>query len=432
MKKMILSFCVTHKNTNVPLRESLSFKDTKQALAALIAIDFVEECVLLQTCNRVEIHLVTSKVPIHKAINEVVKFWSQTTKVSKDTLLKVVELFEGRDALHHLLLLASGLESMVIGEDQILGQIRNAYLEAKETGVTKSVFDTIFNKAVNVGRKIRVKTKINKGSVSVSSIAVDLAEKSLDDPKSARALVIGAGKTGELASKELSKRKIGSVFVANRTYQRSVELTKEMGGRPISFEEIYDYIPKVNLVIAAVSVPEPILTNEKVKEVLKSRTNQSKLLLIDLSQPRCIEEKVGHLSNVNLKTIDDLRDTVNENLQKRLDNAIRAREIVIKELNHLETMLHKMAAEPIITNLCRKMEDIRRVEFSKAIHMLNGINEDQSIVIENLTKQLVEKILQIPIEKLRNSTLNGEKELLLAASSLFSLKVKERVGTTHE
>ena len=429
---MILSFCVTHKNSNVPLRESLSFKDTKKALSALIALDFVEECVLLQTCNRVEIHLVTSKVPMHKAINGVVKFWSQTTKVSKDTLLKVVEVFEGRDALHHLLLLASGLESMVIGEDQILGQIRNAYLEAKEAGVTKSVFDMVFNKAVNVGRKIRVKTKINKGSVSVSSIAVDLAEKSLDEPTAARALVIGAGKTGELATKELSKRKIGTLYVANRTYQRSVELTKEIGGQPIKFEEIYNYLPKVNLVIAAVSVSEPLLTSEKVKEALKTKTDSSKLLFIDLSQPRCIEEKVGRLSKVNLKTIDDLRDTVDENLQKRLANAIRAREIVIKELEHLETMLHKMAAEPIITNLCRKMEDIRRVEFSKAIHMLNGINENQSLIIENLTKQLVEQILQLPIEKLRNSTLNGEKELLLAASSLFSLKVKERRGNSHE
>ncbi len=425
---MILSFCVTHKNTNVPLRESLSFKDTKQALNALIALDFVEESVLLQTCNRVEIHLVTSKVPMHTVINGVVKFWSQTTKVSKDTLLKVVEVFEGRDALHHLLLLASGLESMVVGEDQILGQIRNAYFEAKKAGATKSVIDTVFSKSINVGRKIRVKTRINKGSVSVSSIAVDLAEKSLDDPTSARALVIGAGKTGELATKELTKRKIGSLYVANRTYQRSVKLTKEIGGQPINFEEIYDYLPKVNLVIAAVSVSEPLLTSEKVKEALKTKTDPSKLLLIDLSQPRCIEEKAGHLSNVNLKTIDDLRDTVKENLQKRLDNAIKARELVIKELNHLETMLHKMAAEPIITNLCRKMEDIRRVEFSKAIHMLNGINEDQSLVIENLTKQLVEKILQLPIEKLRNSTLNGEKELLVAASNLFSLKVKERSG----
>ncbi len=426
---MMLSFCVTHKNTNVPLRESLSFKNTKQVLAALTDLDFVEECVLLQTCNRVEIHLVTSSVSTNTAINRVIKFWSQTTKVSKDTLLKVVEVFEDRDALHHLLLLASGLESMVVGEDQILGQIRNAYLESKKAGATKSVFDTVFNKAMNVGRKIRVETKINKGSVSVSSIAVDLAEKCLDDPTSARVLVIGAGKTGELATKELLNRKIGSVYVANRTYQKSVKLTKEIGGQPINFEEIYDYLPQVNLVIAAVSVSEPLLTREKVKEALKTKTDSSTLFLIDLSQPRCIEENVGLLSTVNLRTIDDLRDTVNGNLQKRLNEAIRAREIVIKELDHLENMLKKMAAEPIIAILCRNMENIRRVECSKAIKMLNGISENQSVIIENLTKQLVEKILQLPIENLRDSTLNGEKELLLAASSLFNLKVKECSGS---
>ena len=284
---------------------------------------------------------------------------------------------------------------------------------------------------MNVGRKIRVETKINKGSVSVSSIAVDLAEKSLDDPTSARALVIGAGKTGELTTKELLNRKIGSVYVANRTYQKSVKLTKEIGGQPINFEEIYDYLPHVNLVIAAVSVSEPLLTHEKVKEALKTKTDSSTLFLIDLSQPRCIEENVGLLSTVNLRTIDDLRDTVNGNLQKRLNEAIRAKEIVIKELDHLENMLKKMAAEPIITVLCRKMENIRRIECSKAIKMLNGINENQSVIIENLTKQLVEKILQLPIENLRDSTLNGEKELLLAASSLFNLKVKKSV-VSHE
>jgi glutamyl-tRNA reductase len=421
---MLLSFCVTHKNTNEALLEALSFQNTSKALKSLISLDFVDECVLIQTCNRVELHIVTSNESQYMILEKVVKFWSQTTNVSTDTILKVIEVFEGRESLHHLLLLASGLESMVVGEDQILGQIHKAHLEAKEAGTTKSFIDTVFNKAVNVGRNVRVKTRINKGSVSVSSIAIDLAEKHLDNQASTKALVIGAGKIGELAAKEMSNRKIGPVYICNRTYHRSVKLAKKIDGKPIRFEEFYDFLPRVNLIIAAVQVTEPILTYEKVKEVLKTG-KLPQLLLIDLSHPRCIEEDVGRISGVNLKTIDDLKETAEENLNKRLHEANKAKELIIEELNHLETLLKKMVAEPTISNLCKKMEKIRRVETSKAFKMINGIDEDQRQIIDDLTRALVEKILQSPIENLRNATLNGESQLLLAANSLFNLKSKK-------
>jgi glutamyl-tRNA reductase len=380
---------------------------------------------LLQTCNRVEIHLVTSKISTYRIIDEVIKFWSQSTQVSKDTLLKVVEVYEGREALRHLLLLASGLESMVVGEDQILGQMRKAYLEAKEDGTTKSVFDVVFVKAVNVGRKVRVKTDINKGSVSVGSTAVDMAVNYLENPSSSKALVIGAGKTGELAANELSRRNFGSVFIANRTYQKSVDLAKKIGGHPIPFEEIYDYIPQVNLVISAVSVSKPFLTSKNVSKVLNNDNGSSNLLVVDLSQPRSVAEDVGSLSRVNVKTIDDLRETVKINLQKRFDESVKVRAIVAEQLDRLESLLKKMAAEPTITALCRKMEEIRRVELAKALRMINGIDETQQVIVENLTKELVEKILQLPIENLRNATLNGENNLLIAANDLFRLNLKQ-------
>jgi glutamyl-tRNA reductase len=425
MKKMILSFCVTHKKASVPILESLTFKDKKQALKSLSSFDFVQECVLIQTCNRVEIHLVSTKNPIHSITDGLVRFWSKNAKVSKDVILNVVEVFEGHEALHHLLLLASGLESMVVGEDQILGQIREAYLEAKEAGTTKSIFDTVFMKAVNAGRKVRAETGVNRGYTSISSIAVDLAEKYLGDLTTCKALVIGAGKTGTLAAKELSKRNISSLYVTNRTYQRGVALAKTIGGQPIRFEDFYDYLPKVNLVIAAISVSTPLLTSEKIEEALKSAGKPSNLLLFDLSQPRCISEDAGRLSGVSLKTIDDLREIGEENLQKRLDEAVKARKIVVKELDRLEALLKKMVAEPIISSLCRKVEHIRCIELSKALHMIKGVNEDQRLVIENLTKELVERILNLPIENLRNATLNGNNELLLAANILFDLKVKD-------
>jgi len=422
---MILSFCVTHKKASVPILESLIFKDKKQALKALSSFDFVQECVLIQTCNRVEIHLITSETSAGEVTDRLVRFWSQNANVSKDIVFKLIEVFEGHEALKHLLLLASGLESMVVGEDQILGQIREAYLESKEDGTTKSLFDTVFLKTLNAGRKVRTETGVNNGSVSISSIAISLAEKHLGDLTSAKALIIGAGETGTLAAKELSRRNIGSIYVTNRTYKKGVALAKMIGAQSIRFEEIYDYLPIANLVIAAVSVSAPLLTSKKVTEALKSVNTPSNLLILDLSQPRCVEESVGRLSGVNLRTIDDLKETVEENLQKRLDETIKARKIVDEELDHLEALLKKMAAEPIISSLCKKVDKIRCNELSKALHMINGINDDQRLVIENLTKELAERILQSPIENLRNATLNGDNALLLAVNSLFSLKVKD-------
>ena len=422
---MFLSFCVTHKRANVPTLESLLFKDKKQALETLSSFDFVEECVLLQTCNRIEIHLIISEAPACDITDRVVRFWSQNANVSKDIIFKLIEIFEGHEALKHLLLLASGLESMVVGEDQILGQIREAYLESKEAGTVKSLFETVFLKTLNTGRKVRTETGINHGSVSISSIAISLAEKHLGDLTSAKALIIGAGETGTLAAKELSRRNITNIYVANRTHKKCVTLTKMVGAQPIRFEEIYDYLPRLNLVIAAVSASTPLLTSKNVAEVLNNANTPTNLLFIDLSQPRCVEESVGRISGVNLRTIDDLKEIAEENLQKRLDAKIRARKIVEEELAHLEASLTKMAAEPIISSLCRKVEKIRCNELSKALRRINEINDEQRLVIENLTKELAERILQSPIEKLRNAPLNGDKTLLLAVNSLFGLKVKD-------
>lgn len=417
---MILSFCATHKRATIPILESLNFEDKEQALNSLKSLDFVKECFLLQTCNRVEIYVVSTQKSTHKITKDIIKFWSQNAKVSRDVIFDIVEVFEGSKALRHLLLLASGLESMVVGEDQILGQIREAYLEAKNAGATNSFFDIVLMKAINTGRKVRTKTRINEGSVSLSSIAIDLAEKSFDNHDSTKALVIGAGKAGTLAAKELSKRKFETVYLANRTYQRSVELAKLVGGEPIKLREVNDYLSKVNLVITAVSVSEPLLTSANVMKALCSKSNP-KLMFIDISQPRCVEDSVRSLKGVTLKSIDDLRETVETNLQKRLHETINAKKIVDEELLHLEDLLKKIGAEPVISSLCRKMEKIRCAEFTKAIHIINGLNDDQRLVIENLTKELVERILQSPIENLRKATLNGDKSVFIAVNNLFGL-----------
>lgn len=423
---MILSLCATHKKASVPILESFTFEDEGETMKELYRLPFVEECILIQTCNRVEIHVVVSNVSSKEAVDQLVGFWSQNVGVSRDVILQVIEVFEGRETLQHLLFLAAGLDSMVTGEDQILGQIRKAYVQAKKIGVAKSSFETIFMKAVNVGRKVRTETAINQGSVSISSVAVDLAEKFFGHLKSIRVLLIGAGEAGTLAGKELASRGVENVLVANRTYERGVQLAKTIGGEAVRLEDVNNYTPRVNLVILAASADTPLLTFEGVKGALTGVDKTSELLVIDISQPRCVEEAVGDLVGVNLKTIDDLRCVVEENLKKRSSEAERARKIVLREMDHLEVLLKKMVVEPTISGLCGKVEKIRLGELSKALHILRGVDDHQRMVIEDLTRVLTERILQLPIKNLRDAALNGDNSLLSAARKLFNLVNEHR------
>lgn len=423
---MILSLCAAHKKASVPILESLTFKDEQETMEKLCRLPFVKECVLIQTCNRVEIHVVASNASLREAVDQLVGFWSRNAEISRDVILQVIEVFEGREALRHLLFLAAGFESMVVGEDQILGQIRKAYVEAKRIGAVKSFFETVFMKAVNVGRKVRTETGIDRGSISVSSVAVDLAEKFFGDLESVRVLLIGAGEAATLAGKELSKRGVKNVLVANRTYERGVQLAKTIGGEAVKLENVNNYIPRVNLAIVAASASNPLLTLDSMKNVAKGADEPLELLVVDISQPRCVEEAVGSLPGVNLKTIDDLRHIVEENLEKRLAEAEKAREMVLRELDHLEKMLKKTVAEPTISSLCRKMEKIRAKELSKALRMIRDISDDQRLVIENLTRELTERILQLPIENLRDAALNDDNSLVSAVDKLFNLEGKNR------
>jgi len=418
---MIVSLCATHKRASVPLLEALTFKDWQKAMERLHAMDFVEECMILQTCNRVEVYAVVSKVSIMDAVNQLIKFWSLHAEVSHDIVLRVVEVFHGRETLEHLLLLASGLESLVVGEDQILGQIRTSYVESKKLGTVGPFLEKVFMKAVNVGRRVRAETGVNEGSVSISSVAVDLGEKSLDDLSSSVVGLVGAGEAGTLAGEELRRRGVKTVWVANRTFERGVRLAEKLGGRAIRLGEAYNHLSETDLVIVATSTPKPILTCDEVERALCNRRRASRLLIVDISQPRGVEEAVGTLSCVDLRNIDDLRAVVEENVNRRLLEAAKAREIVSEELGHLEALLKKLVAEPLVSSLCRRADGIRRRELLKALKMMKALDDKQRVVVEDLSRVLVERILQLPIEKLRLAALNGDESLLSAVEKLFNL-----------
>ena len=416
---MILCLSANHNKSSVPMLESLNFRKKEEATKKCCSLDSVKEAMILQTCHRVEIY-VTTDGNIANIIDSLTRLWSQEVGISSDVIQRIIDVFQGRDALLHLLQLTSGLESMVIGEDQILGQVRRAYVDSRKSGTMNALLERAFVKAIKVGRRVRNQTRINKGAVSISSAAIDLAEKKFSTLKDKQIMVVGAGEAGSLIANELARRGSGSICIANRTFEKARELADKVRGRAISFEEFYDQLSVVDLAFFAASVDKPILSLERMNSILQMRKSQD-LLLIDISQPRCVEEAVGSLASVDLKNIDDLKSIVEENLRERLGEAEKAKRIVLEELNSLEVLLERMLAEPLVAVLCRRVEKIRQNELRKALKMAKNLEEEQKSVIEDLTKELTERILQLPIENLRKATLNKDHTLISAAKKLFEL-----------
>jgi glutamyl-tRNA reductase len=370
----------------------------------------------------VEVYGVVKDSSNGEAFNGILRFWSGKTGVSLDLLRKNVEVYRGREALERLFSLASGLDSMVVGEDQILGQVRRAYVRAKKVGAAKLVLEKAFMCAINTGRKVRSETRINEGSISVSSAAVDLAAKELGDLKSKTALVIGAGEAGSIAAETLRRRGARSVWVANRTYERAVELAAKVSGEAVEFDGLYDAVGEADLVIAAVAVDRPVITARQLKKALAKRGRGRSLFLVDISQPRAVEEKVGVLKGVVLRNIDDLKGIVEESIRSRQAEAERARGIVLAELGRFERQQMELAVAPLISEICRRVDGIRRRELERALSKMGESDARKVGVVDRFSRELVERVLQLPIDQLREAALNNDNGLLSAVEKLFKIK----------
>jgi glutamyl-tRNA reductase len=399
--------------------ESLSFPSGEEAARAFCEQGTLAECVLLQTCHRIEIYGVTADFARGDAVDVILRSWSSRAGVSFDVLRRVFELYDGREALAHLFSLAAGLESMVVGEDQILGQVRSAYVEAKRAGSAGRILDKVFMKAVNTGRRVRTETGINEGSVSVSSAAVDLAVKELGGLESATALVIGAGEAGSIAAETLQRRGAKRIVVANRTRERGEALALKVSGRSIGLDGVYDEIPSVDLVISAVSVKKPILEASRLRSALGKSSSGKRLLVVDISQPRAVDAKAGSIRGLVLRNIEDLKGVVEDSIRRRRGEAERARLLVGEELARFEQELSWILVLPLASEIYRSLEVVRRSEFERAVRKMGESDGRKISVMERFSKELVERIMQVPMERLKRAALNNEGELLSAAEKLF-------------
>lgn len=411
----------TYKNVPITMLERLTFKESHEILKEMHGLNHVEECVVLQTCNRVEIYAATSERYLIEATSEIAEFWRQRNKIDKEEFYQRLEKSFNSEAQIHLLRLTSGLESMIVGEDQILGQVQKAFEEAKECGSIGQILRPTFEKAIKTGRRVRLKTRINKGAVSIGSAAVELLEEALGGLKDKKIIIIGAGETGSLVGKALASRKHAVIFVSNRNYEKGVSLARMLGGCAVRFDKVRNLLASVDVAIVTTAAPHYVLTKNLIQEVLEKRMGK-RLFIIDLSQPRNVEESVANLLNVELHNIDDLRGIAETNLETRRREIEKAEAMVKDGLKHLELMLKRDQAELVVSALCNKAEEIRQKELKKALKMLGQINGKQRSIINDLTLVLTERILHHPILDTRKAALNGDVNTISVVKRLFDLK----------
>ena len=406
---------VTHRKASIDEIERAWHGDVETILRWVGSQDRVEECAVLKTCNRVEIYVVSPRG--EKVLFDLAK----KARVSS----RIIDFHDHDESLRHLLRLASGLESMIIGEDQILGQMKELTQMAARAGTTGWMLDSAFKKAIQVGKRVRRETRINERSVSVGSAAVDLAEDILGDLTGLSVLVIGAGDTGELISRALKARDIGSLTVTNRTLGSAESLAARLGGNAVPFEEMPIILKKADVVISATSAPHYILLKDDIEKAMAERCE--KLLIIDIANPRDVDLAAAEVPNVELHNIDSLKNISQENMKQRMADAAAVEAIIAEELDLLKAKYKRKEAEDLLARLYSLAETIKDQEVKKAMNKLSArhtLGEIEQQVLRDMSHSIVNKLLSEPTKALKSAAERGDVEVLKSLNELFGLEEK--------
>lgn len=406
---------VTHRKASIDEIERAWHGDVETILRWVGSQDRVEECAVLKTCNRVEIYVVSPRG--EKVLFDLAK----KARVSS----RIIDFHDHDESLRHLLRLASGLESMIIGEDQILGQMKELTQMAARAGTTGWMLESAFKKAIQVGKRVRRETRINERSVSVGSAAVDLAEDILGDLTGRSVLVIGAGDTGELISRALKARDIGSLTVTNRTLGSAESLAARLGGNAVPFEEMPICLKKADVVISATSAPHYILLKDDIEKAMAERCE--KLLIIDIANPRDVDLAAAEVPNVELHNIDSLKNISQENMKQRMADAAAVEAIIAEELDLLKAKYKRKEAEDLLARLYSLAETIKDQEVKKAMNKLSArhtLGEIEQQVLRDMSHSIVNKLLSEPTKALKSAAERGDVEVLKSLNELFGLEEK--------
>ena len=418
MTQNIVNARVTFRKSPIHVLERFTFRDMDNAYSEFREHSGLEECVIIQTCNRVEL-FGTGKYCTPEKIK---KTWASLAGLEENAFKENLEMSENNEVFHHLLKLTSGLDSMVIGEEQILGQIKNSITTARKRKASGEHLNTLFDRAIHVGTRIRNSTGINKGGVSVGSMAVKLAEENIDDLKSKHILLIGTGEVSTLVAKSLGRRGY-SFYVTSRTLERSKAFSETMGGLPVKFEDVLTSFSKYDVIFVATTAPYFLVTYERILNARNQRKNG--MMILDLSNPRTVDEKVATVKGIKLMNIDQIAEMVDKNMRSRINKVKTVENIISEELPVLEASMNRLDAEPIVKDVFKNIDSMREKELKKALQMLDEKDENKVKIIEELTKAVVESIVSQPMNNLRKASEDGNPEILDAASKLFDYKKKE-------
>jgi glutamyl-tRNA reductase len=375
----------------------------------------LSECVILQTCNRVELFGSGANYDIEK----IKKTWASLAGLEEASFKDNLEIDKNKEVFYHLLKLTSGLDSMVIGEEQILGQVKNSITEAREAKFSGKHLNTLFDKAIRIGTRVRNSTGISRGGVSIGSMAVKLAEENVDNLKSKRILLIGTGESATLVAKSLKKRGY-PFFVSSRTVERSKAFTETVGGNPIRFEQVLGGFTEFDVLFVATMAPYFLITFERIQSAMKNKKHG--MMILDLSNPRTVDEKVATISGIKLMNLDQIAEMVDKNMRMRLGRLSTAENIINEEIPIVEATMKRLDAEPIVKKVFQKIDEKREKELRKALQMLGEIDKDKIKIIDELTKAVVESIVSEPMNNLRKETEQGNPDVLEIASKLFDYK----------
>ncbi len=413
---------LNYKSAPVEVREKLSFSmsDIERDAPLLLSKPYIDEVVILSTCNRSEIYVYSEHSDKARVVLE--QYLAEIAGFPQEKIADFLYWFEEFGAVEHLFRVASGLESMVLGEPQIAGQVKDAFEKAIEIGTAKRVFVNLYRHTLQTVKIVRNETEISKNAVSVPFAAVELAKKIFGKLNGKKALLIGAGEMCELAALHLKENGVSSIDVVNRTFSKAEILAERYGGKPFPFENLYQAIEDADIILSSTGAKEPVITAGRLKPVMKKRGYRS-LIILDIAVPRDVESEVGDISDIYLFDIDDLEKVVEANKKKREKEAIVAGEIIKERVYEYLKWCKLQDLNPIIASLRKQAEEIRRAELEKSLKKLKDYPDDVKKELDRLSYSIVNKMLHQPITEFKKAAKEEklENKMIHFFKSLFNI-----------
>ncbi|MCP8899107.1 glutamyl-tRNA reductase [Gilvimarinus xylanilyticus] len=423
----LLAFGINHTTAPLHIRERLAFapEEVVPALNAAKARACAREMAILSTCNRTEIYADCDRDP-----QALIDWLVEHSALSAPELASCQYIWEGDEALRHMMKVAGGLDSLVLGEPQILGQMKSAYTQAKEAGAVGGQLNTAFQQVFAVAKQVRSQTAIGQNPVSVAYTAVTLAQQIFSDLKEDTALLIGAGETIELVARHLAEQGVKHIIVANRTLGRAQELAGQYNGEAVLLADIPEVLERADIVISSTASQLPLLGKGAVESALKKRKHKP-IFMLDIAVPRDIEAEVGELADVYLYTVDDLHAVIDENRKSREDAANRALEIIEQGVDAYRREQRALGSVDTIRAYRKKADQLREQELQKALKQLQA-GGDADKVMAQLARNLTNKLLHAPTTALREASANGQYDTVRLAHNLFAITQEDLNNSENE